>query len=80
MKKKVLFLDTVHPILEEKLNADGYDCFHDYQCSRRKLKEIVVDYFGLVIRSRLILDQEILSYAKNLKFIARSGSGLENID
>ena len=44
------------------------------------LKEKIGDYFGIVIRSRIVLERNILSRAGNLKFIARSGSGLENID
>ena len=31
-------------------------------------------------RSRIEIDKKFLSHAKNLKFIARAGSGLENID
>jgi D-3-phosphoglycerate dehydrogenase len=36
--------------------------------------------YGLVIRSRFTIDANFLSFCPNLKFIARSGSGLENID
>ena len=35
---------------------------------------------GMVIRSRFSLNQSILKLARNLKFIARPGSGIENID
>jgi D-3-phosphoglycerate dehydrogenase len=77
---KVLFLDTVHPVLEEKLTADGYVCEHDYTCSVEELKEKINNYTGLVLRSRLIIDEDLLSKAGKLSFIARSGSGLENID
>jgi D-3-phosphoglycerate dehydrogenase len=38
------------------------------------------EYLGVVIRSRLPFDAEMIASAKNLKFIARSGAGLENID
>jgi D-3-phosphoglycerate dehydrogenase len=37
-------------------------------------------YDGVVIRSKFTIDKSFLSKAFNLKFIARSGSGLENID
>ncbi|MEQ9063949.1 MAG: NAD(P)-dependent oxidoreductase [Vicingaceae bacterium] len=80
MAHKVLFIDTVHPVLEEKLTQDGYECIHDYHCTASELEEIIDDYTGLVIRSRLVLTEQILSKAIKLKFIARSGSGLENID
>ena len=38
------------------------------------------DAVGLVIRSRLTLSEAVLSQLLDLQFIARSGSGLENID
>jgi D-3-phosphoglycerate dehydrogenase len=80
LNRKVLFLDTVHPVLKKNLEKDGYVCEEDYSCTRRDLKEKLSQYFGLVIRSRFVLDKELLENASNLKFIARSGSGMENID
>ena len=38
------------------------------------------NYEGIVIRSRFKLDKEIIDKGKNLKFIARAGAGMENID
>ena len=37
-------------------------------------------YEGVIIRSRIPLDAHFLEKAKNLKFIARVGAGMENID
>ncbi len=80
MNRKVLFLDDVHPILEERLVALKYVCEHDYFSSKQEIEEKIASYFGVVIRSRITLDQKFLNQATNLKFIARSGAGLENID
>ena len=77
---RVLFLDTVHPILWEKLTEEGFECHEDLFCSKSELQKKISKYDGLVLRGRITLDQEILEYSTNLKFIARSGSGLENID
>lgn len=80
MNRKVLFLDAVHPILEERLLTLKYVCEHDYFSSKQEIEAKIASYFGVVIRSRITLDQTFLNQATNLKFIARSGSGLENID
>jgi len=80
MLKKVLFLDGVHPLLEERLTHLGYFCEHDYTSSKQEVEIKINKFFGLVIRSRISIDQTFLNYSKNLKFIARSGAGLENID
>ena len=31
-KRKVLFIDTVHPVLSEELEKDGFLCDHFYDC------------------------------------------------
>jgi len=77
---KVLFVDVVHPILEERLIQLGCSCDHDYTSSKKEIESKISDYQGLVIRSRFPIDEYFLNLSINLKFIARSGAGLENID
>lgn len=76
----VAFIDTVHPILEEMLKAKGITCTHLYDIDREGLKKMIGHYEGIVIRSRTAMDRDFLSHAAKLKFIARSGAGMENID
>lgn len=77
---KVLFLDSNHPLIQEQLAAAGFTIMHDYTgCYDEVLKNISA-YDGVIIRSRIPLDSAMLSEAKNLKFIARVGAGMENID
>ncbi len=78
--KKILFVDTVHPILEERLLGMGYSCDHDLKSTKVEIESKIDQYFGLVIRSRFPIDELFLNKASNLKFIARSGAGLENIN
>ena len=78
---KVAFLDTVHPILQERLEANGYSCHDLYSTSREEILDgALKDFEGVVIRSRLTLDARLLAALSSLKWIARSGSGLDNID
>jgi D-3-phosphoglycerate dehydrogenase / 2-oxoglutarate reductase len=77
---KIVFLDSIHPILIERLCDFGFQCLDVSQEPNKKALFALKDAFGIVIRSRFTLDKELLSPLKNLKFIARSGSGLENID
>lgn len=80
MKQKILFIDTVHPVLEERLTQMGYDCKHDYYSPKVAIEQKIKNYVGVVVRSRFSIDNCFLDKAENLKFIARSGAGLENID
>ena len=78
--RKVLFLDTVHTILNERLKKHGFECVNGTKFSLEEIQAVLPEIFGLVIRSRFTMNEEFLANATQLKFIARSGSGLENID
>lgn len=77
---RVLFIDTVHPILEERLTKKGFICIDGTSWSREKCLEEIHRFQGIVVRSRFPIDKSFLNAATDLKFIARSGAGLENID
>lgn len=74
----VLFLDSVHEVLEQRLVQLGCVCQHDYKTPKNEIS--LNGIHGIVIRSRFTLDKAFLETCADLKFIARSGSGLENID
>ena len=75
---KILHLDTTHPFLEKELEKIGFDNHFDFDSLKSDLK--LYDYFGIIIRSRISIDKDFINKCKNLKFIARIGSGTENID
>lgn len=80
MKPKVLFIDTAHPFLDEELSREGFECTSYAGNSRQELLDQLHKFDGLVIRSKIKLDKEALEKAVKLKFIARVGAGMENID
>jgi len=80
MKRKILFIDDVHPFLKKKLEKNGFKCKVDLTSSKEEFLEKIEGYFGLVCRSRFTIDKEVLKKAKKLKFIARAGVGVEHID
>ena len=77
---KVLFIDKIHPYLQDVLEQNNFICHEAYDKDKNEIIKIISQYEGLIIRSRIQIDKNLISYAKNLKFIARAGSGLENID
>ncbi len=80
MKPKVIFIDSVHPVLFEKLEQAGYECDWKNELNREFIITILKNYEGAVIRSKFKFDLEVFDAAPNLKWIARSGAGMENID
>ena len=79
-KRRVIFIDNTHPFLFQRLSELGFECEAYFKTSREELLPQLSDCFGLVLRSRLRLDAELINCAENLAFIARSGVGLEHID
>lgn len=78
--KKIAFIDEVHPVLQNGLEAMGWICDDLTQTPKKKLDACIGEYEGIVIRSRFPMDEDFLSQATRLEFIARSGAGMENID
>ncbi|MDQ3192861.1 MAG: hydroxyacid dehydrogenase [Bacteroidota bacterium] len=78
--KNILFLDSLHPYLEDELREKGFNVISDFSSSKQEIEKILPQFDGIVIRSRFKLDSAFLDKAVNLKFIARGGAGLENID
>lgn len=77
---KILHLDTNNPLLINQLNDLGFTNHEDYSSSKIEIEQKIKDYQGIVIRSRFTIDKSFIDAAANLKFIARVGAGLENID
>ena len=77
---KILQLDKNHPLISEQLTAKGFLVEEDHTSSYDEVLEKIADYEGIIIRSRIPLDQNFLTKASHLKFIARVGAGMENID
>ncbi len=77
---KILHIDSNHDLMLEQLNALGYINHEAYKTPKEDVLKIISDYDGIVLRSRFRIDKEFIDQATNLKFIARVGAGLENID
>ena len=77
---RILFIDTVHSLLKQELEKKGHICDTAYDKNKTEIQQIIHNYQGIVIRSRFKIDKEFIDAATNLEFIARAGSGLDNID
>lgn len=80
LNKNILFLDTVHPTLNDELKKLGCHCELDNKSSKEEIEKKIAEYDGIVVRSRIKIDAALIDKATRLKFIARAGAGMENID
>ena len=74
---KINFIDTVHPVLSERLTVAGHTCEDLSGLEGEELLRQLHDAEGLVIRGRIMLDAITLAHAPSLRFIARAGAGNE---
>ncbi|MDO5509914.1 MAG: NAD(P)-dependent oxidoreductase [Weeksellaceae bacterium] len=80
MARKVLLLDTNHDLLETQLTQMGYQCIPAWDWDEHKIMQHIGQAAGLVVRSRIPINAQLLQHAAQLKFIARVGAGMEGID
>ncbi|MEI6174540.1 MAG: NAD(P)-dependent oxidoreductase [Bacteroidota bacterium] len=80
MAHKILFIDSVHPLIREELTGMGFHCDFFPGHGRAEFLSIADQYTGIIIRSKITLDREFLDKASMLKFIGRVGAGMESID
>lgn len=80
MIKNCLIVDDLHPIIVELLEKQGVEVHYDKRLSRQKIKELLPNYEGLLVRSKTKVDEDLLKFAPKLKVIGRAGAGLDQID
>ncbi len=77
---RILFIDSNHPLLHTSLQKKGFVCDLNYDWSPEEILKNLNLYDGVVIRSKIKFTKEVIDKGINLKFIARVGAGMENID
>ncbi len=78
--KKVLITDGVHPLLQEGLEAIGFECDYHPKISLAEVRERIAPYSGIIINSKILMDRAMFDAAPLLEFVARLGSGMEIVD
>ncbi len=69
----------MHNSIVSLLEAKGFSVDYCPDISREGIKEVLSHYEGLIIRSKTVVDDDLLRNGK-LKFVARAGAGIDNLD
>ncbi len=78
---KILITEFINKSSLDDLNNNFEIKFDEKLWEKEEeLLEIIKDYDGLIVRNKTQVNKNILSNAKNLKFVGRLGVGLDNID
>ena len=77
---KVLISDSIDKIAVKILESNNIQVDTITDLSSDKLKEIISQYDGLIVRSATKATKDIIEAGHNIKIIGRAGAGVDNID
>ncbi|QNF35910.1 phosphoglycerate dehydrogenase [Adhaeribacter swui] len=67
---------TIIPMLEEI----GFTVNYQPDIKAAEIKDLLAEYDGLIVRSKLKITEDLLTGSNRLRFIARAGAGVDNVD
>ena len=80
MSNKILIVDDLHPAFKLAAEDMGFEVDDLPLIKKEEVLKIFSNYIGLAIRTKFKVDEEVMNAAPNLKFVARAGAGMDNID
>jgi D-3-phosphoglycerate dehydrogenase len=80
MKGKILIVDDLHPVFKNRAEELGYEVDDLPKITRAETLVAISGYDGIAVRTKFRIDKELMDAAPGLKFVARAGAGLDNID
>ncbi|NJN24932.1 MAG: phosphoglycerate dehydrogenase [Cyclobacteriaceae bacterium] len=80
MKPKILITESIHECIIPMLEDAGYEVHYLPKIDRMGILQSLKAYTGVIMRSKTPADKELILAGENLKFIARSGAGMDLVD
>ncbi len=77
---KILIVDEIHHDFHEIMKANGHELFEVFDWTKAALKEKLMSYDAMVVRSKYFIDKELIDVMPKGFIIARAGAGMDNID
>ncbi len=78
--KKCLIVDPMHESLFGMMEPLGWQVDYHPGITRSEIREKLSGYTGLIVRSKTVIDKDLLGDHPTLKFVGRAGAGLDNVD
>jgi D-3-phosphoglycerate dehydrogenase len=78
--KKILIIDEMHSSIIPLLKELDVEVLYEPHLKRDEILPKLKHVFGVIVRSKTLIDKEFLNYAQNIRFIARAGAGIDLID
>lgn len=77
---KCLIIDSMHESIFDMLTEIGVSYDYRPTITRQEIKSVLMNYDGLMVRSKTVVDRDLLGETPTLKFIARAGAGIDNLE
>jgi D-3-phosphoglycerate dehydrogenase / 2-oxoglutarate reductase len=77
---RILIADDFHPDLMKGLQDHGYPFDYKPYIQKKAILDTIHQYTGFIFRSKLHCDDTFFRQSNQLQWIARGGSGMDNID
>ncbi|MCC9137492.1 NAD(P)-dependent oxidoreductase [Pontibacter silvestris] len=78
--KRVLIIDVMHPSIFQMLEQIGVEADYRPTIKPAEVPDVLPDFDGLIVRSKMRITAATIAKAVKLKFVARAGAGVDNID
>ncbi|MBA2499993.1 MAG: hydroxyacid dehydrogenase [Chitinophagaceae bacterium] len=78
--QKIIIATPAHEYIYNRLHQLGYEVINEPSITYTHLENLIPDAVGLIVSTRIKVDQALLEKATILQWIGRLGSGLELID
>src|SRR4051812_17996533 len=77
---KFLIVDEMHPSIIPMLNNIGIEAVYLPKIKKEEIGPALSGYDGIVVRSKIRVDKDLLAFENKLKVVCRAGAGVDNID
>jgi D-3-phosphoglycerate dehydrogenase len=77
---KILIIDILHDSIHQLLKDTGLNYDYKPEIAPDQVVELLPYYGGLILRSKMKVTESMIRKAKDLRFIARAGAGVDEID
>lgn len=77
---RVLIVDKMHESISPLLEAIGLQPDYQPNIKKEEIPGALKDAIGMVVRSKVFVDENLLQPAQSLRFVARAGAGVDNVD
>ena len=79
-RKKCLIIDPMHPSLFTMLEGIGWEPHYHPEISYEEIQRVHQQYDGLIVRSKTVVNRDLLGDSPTIRFVGRAGAGVDNLD